>query len=145
LGNNPSVRRFEAWLSGESPAERERYYRIAWHASLHQWGQCPKKYRVFLVNLIRHDWQGFLNYILDETVIGELRHPVENADLLKKAFHLLAQSHTKHRVSYNHLSFTLLLAFELRLKVSVLGDQIRTRSFYPEELLDLLRFACVLN
>jgi hypothetical protein len=36
--------------------------------------------------------------------------------------------------------FSLLHAFDIGLEVSVPGDHIRTRSFYPEEILDILRF-----
>jgi hypothetical protein len=145
LGNAPSVKRFNELLAGLSLEERKSHYHRVYHLAMQQWEGYPKKYRRFFIDFIRHDWQGFADYLHSETALGELRHPVEDEEELKKLFHLMAQSQTNHKVSYNHLSFCILVSFKVSLKISVLGDQIRCKSFYPEEMLDMLQYVQILN
>jgi hypothetical protein len=145
LGATPSVRRFKELISVFSEEEQKGYYHYVYDLALRPWGKCPRKYRIFFVDLIRHDRQRFLDYIHGETVLGALRHPVDDPRMFKKMCKLLSIVLTKRKFSYNHFSFSLLQSFDVRLKMSVLGDQIRTQSFYPEELLELLECVRILN
>jgi hypothetical protein len=144
LGNAPSVKRFNALLAGLSPEERKRHYYHVYYLSMQHWGEYPKKYRKFFADLVCHDWQCFLNYLCQDTVLGVLRCLLDDDDLLIIVFHLLAKNQKKHRVSFNHLAFCALLSFDLGLKISTLSDQIRCKAFYPEEMLELLEEVIVL-
>jgi hypothetical protein len=138
LGNAPSVRRFNKLLAGLPEEERKRHYHHAYHVAMHQWSNLPKRYQVFLFDLVKHDWQRFLDYVHQETILGVLIYPVEDAERIKKMIKLMAKNQTNQKVSYNHLAFCLLMSFGLDLQISTLGDQIRTISFYPEEMYELL-------
>jgi hypothetical protein len=72
LGNAPSVRRFNKLLAGLPPGEQERLYHHAYRVSMQQWSSLPKKYQVFFFDLVKHDWQRFLDYLRHETMLGAL-------------------------------------------------------------------------
>jgi hypothetical protein len=138
LGNAPSVKRFNELLAGLPPREQERLYHHAYRVSMQQWSSLPKKYQVFFFDLVKHDWQRFLDYLRHETILGALIYPVEDADMLIRLLHLMAKNQKSHKTSYNHLAFCVLASFRLGLKISYLGDQIRTMPFYPEDMYELL-------
>ncbi|MDR1919983.1 MAG: hypothetical protein LBQ65_10110 [Tannerellaceae bacterium] len=69
LGNVPSVKRFNELLGDMSPEERQGCYYQAYALAMQHWGKCPKKYQRFFVDLVWHDWQGFLDYVLRETIL----------------------------------------------------------------------------
>jgi hypothetical protein len=145
MGNNPSVRRFNQLLAGLSDKERKRHYYHAYRVALQDYGKHPKKYRVFFVDLVKHDRQLFLEYIHNETILGQLIMLIDDPQLFKKMCHLMVQCTMNHKISYNHFSFCLLLVFGLQLKVRVLSEQLRDANFYPEEILELLQYVQVLS
>jgi hypothetical protein len=128
-----------------SKAERTFRYHHAYRVAMQDYGTYPKRYRIFFADLIKHDRQQFLDYIRNETVLSVLPVPVDDPKLFKKIGNLIAQHTTSRSISYLHFSFCLLLVFGLSLKVRVLSDQIKDSGFYPEEILELLRYADVLN
>jgi hypothetical protein len=75
LGNAPYGRRFNELLAGLPPEERERQYYHAYRASMQQWSSLPKKYQVLFFDLVQHDWQRFLDYLRQETMLGALVCP----------------------------------------------------------------------
>ncbi|MDH6304364.1 hypothetical protein M2459_001097 [Parabacteroides sp. PF5-5] len=151
LGRHPSVRRFNALLANCTAEEKQVHYHRIYRLALSKWSSCSKRYQEFFRNFIKHDWQSCLNYIHKETVLGVLGYSLDNPIMFEKMCNLVERKSKNHPVSYNHLAFSLLLSFNLNLKnkrkrnISVLGDQIRTTSFYPEELKLLLGYAHILN
>ncbi|MDR1880065.1 MAG: hypothetical protein LBQ78_03960, partial [Tannerellaceae bacterium] len=139
MGNDPSVRRFKQLLAGLSGKEQKRHYYHAYRVSMQGYEAHPKKYKAFFVELVKHDWQQFADYIHSETVLGALLVPVDDPKMFKKISRLIVQHTTNPKISYNHFSFCLLLVFRLSVKVRVLSDQLRDSGFYPEEILELLR------
>ena len=142
-GKRPSVRNFKNALTRFSAAEQEMYYRKAYQAMLSEWAGMPEWYLTFFIQLVRNDWQRFLDFLLSDTILGQLRYSLQNATMFKKVCSLL-ERHTKDTpVSYNHLAFAISLCFQVRLKISTFSDQLRTSTFYPEELMELLERAVI--
>ncbi|MDH6358180.1 hypothetical protein [Parabacteroides sp. PF5-9] len=142
-GKRPSVRCFNRAIQHLTPQEKTNYYRKAYTMAVYHWEELPGWYRTFLINLVQHDWQQFLDYLHRETILGELTYSLEEPQLFKKVFNLLEKNRKNHKVSFNHLGFCILLSFKYSLKISTLGDCIRTARFTPEELMDMLQYATV--
>jgi hypothetical protein len=75
LENAPAVKRFNELLAGLPPEEQQRQYHHAYCVSMQQWSSLPKKYQVFFCDLVQHDWQRFLDYLRQETMLGALMCP----------------------------------------------------------------------
>jgi len=142
-GKRPSVNRFKQSLKPYSSEEQDKYYQIAYRAAINEWERIPEWYREFFITLVKNDRQRFLDFLLLHTIIGSLRYTLQEPDLLVKLLHLLERKIDHTFVSFNHLSFSVLLAFQLHLKISTLGDKIRTATFFPEELLELFEQATI--
>ena len=142
-GQRLSVRKFKIALSALSPIEQQHYYYRAYHACQFDWETLPQYHRTFLINVIKNNRQPYLTYVLKHTALGALRYTLQDPGMSIKMFHLLEQKQKDHNISFNHLAFSFLCAFNCDLKISTLGDYIRTTSFTPEEALDILGKATI--
>lgn len=134
----PSVRKFVEKLSKLSAEEQEFYYMAAYHTAFCEWLRLGVRYRLFLHDLIQHDWQRSLNFLLNCTIMGTLRYPLQEHDLVIKLIALLEGKKKGYTPSYNHLAFSIQLAFPNFYKLSTFGDKLRTIRLDTDELLDLL-------
>ena len=142
-GQRPSVRKFEKALSSLAPIEQEYYYYRAYHACLFDWQTLPGWHRTFLINLVQHNRQPFQDYLIKHSILGTLRYTLQDPAMVIKMFHLLEKKQKNHKISFNHLAFSLLCGFDFKLKISTLGDYLRDTQFTPEELLELLQYGTI--
>lgn len=137
----PSVRKFKQKLSELSPKEQHVWRISAYHAAFCDWSDLPVSYRKLLSNLMQNDWQGALDFLINDTVLSTLRYPLQDPDLLFKMLALLEG----RKQQYAHFAFILLLVFKSPYKVSYLGDLLRTRRPDTDELLDVYGRAKINN
>ena len=134
----PSVSRFRERLKELPPEEKERYYRQAYFVAMNHWGALPVWYKTFLVNLVKNDWQRFLDYVRETSVLGHMPFLLKDKKLVWKVFGILARLPMKDEghASFNHIAFVLSLGFCSKEKISYLSKQIRSGKMTPEELQD---------
>lgn len=125
-----SVRKFKQKLKNLPPEEQHDRRIYAKHAAFCDRSNLPVSYRNLLSNLIQNDWQGALDFLVNDTVLSTLRYPLQDPDLLFKMLALLEG----RKQQYAHFAFILLLVFESPYKVSYLGDLLRTRRLDTDEL-----------
>ncbi|GEM_PF-1452390 len=134
----PSVRRFNQTLKDFSIVEKERWYQLACFVAMNEWDTITQWYRTFLTNLIKHDWQRFLKYVRETSILGHLAYRLEDERIIKQIFHFISHLPINQRKSFNHLAFVLSLSFAPSQKIEYLADQLRTITMTPEELLDMM-------
>ena len=137
-GEVPSVAKFKAKTMNLSSEERQQWLYMAFDTALHEWSELSSKYKRFLVNLIKSERQSFLDYIRQETILGELLFKPDNPVLLRKIAWLLEGGVKENKSSSWDLTFSLLLAFDLNLKLSSLHQYMRTDTFTTDDMVELL-------
>ena len=80
---------------------------------------------------------------MEQSVLKDIRFKLQHPDEFKKMCHLIEGIETNVNCSFYHLAFSVLLAFELPLKVNTLRNQLRDSTFTPEEALDILGKATI--
>lgn len=137
LGPEPTVRNFHEVVNRLSPEAQNLLRKRTYGLALSGWSDLSFAYRRFLLRLIKSERQLFIDYIRQDTVLGELLYNLKAPDLFKKMIHLLECPTQKRNPSYTELSFSLLLGFQIPLKVKTLSDQIRYARPDTDELLEL--------
>jgi len=117
---------------------------------MNEWDTITQWYRTFLTNLIKHDWQRFLNYVRETSILGSLGIPIKDKKMVRKIFTLIAQmpkekreDKKERRISFNQIAFILSLCFMTKEKISYLSDQISKGMMTPEELMYLKELAVI--
>lgn len=141
----PSVRKFKQKLKDLPPEEQHTWRISAYHAAFCNWQDLPASYRKLLSNLIQNDWQGALDFLVNDTVLGTFRYSLQEPELLLKIIAMLEGKKRHYMPSYLHLAFVLLLVFNSPYKVSYLGELLRTRRPDTDELLDIYGRAKINN
>lgn len=145
LGPEPTVCNFHEVLNRMTPEARSLCRKKMYGLALSGWSTLSLAYRRFLLRLIKSERQQFIDYIRQDTVLGELLYNLKDPDLFKKLLHLLECPTQKYKPSYTELSFSLLLGFSIPLKVKTLSDQIRYMYPDTDELLELYGNAKINN
>lgn len=144
-GGRPSVCKFKKQLKSMSETEQQEYYRCAYCMALCNWMVVNDRYRDFLNNLVQNDRQAFLDYLKKETILGQLSCPLTNVALFIKWMNLWKESQINYKVSNVQFSFSLLLAFDIRLKHKVLSGRVATCHLDTDELVELLKYVRLAN
>lgn len=124
-GATPSVSLYQQCLTSMPAEERQTFRRKTYAIALSEWSELNSPYRLFLVRLIKSERQEFLDYLHDETILGQFLYDMEDLNLFLKVLGLLAKPSKNHITSYTKLSFSLLLSFNMNLKIKTLSDKIR--------------------
>ncbi len=136
FGNRqPSVRRFNEALKDFSDKEKERLHRLAYSVAINEWDKLPVWYKDFLMNLVKRNRQGFLDYIRQVSILGILYIPVEDKKMAAKIFTMLAHlpKEKGKKASYNQIAFIFCLCMGAKGKISHLSDKISKGMMTPEE------------
>ncbi|MCD8044230.1 MAG: hypothetical protein LUH10_14355 [Tannerellaceae bacterium] len=102
-----------------SPEELDRCYRYYYGLALTAWGRLPGYMKKFLENLIEHDWQRFLDYMVEDTVVSRLRYELCDANLDLKLLYLNEISKAEDSQTVIRLCFSFHLAFNTGKKNSI--------------------------
>ena len=117
--------------------KRKRLRKDLFYLAFVHWKELPLFFRKFLIRLFSHDREFLLDYILEDTPLGELRHPLYKPDLVLSLMHILEQNKTTGRISYLHMAFSLLIAFRYPYKIRTLSEYLRTKQPVAGELLQM--------
>jgi len=141
----PSVTRFKQAIRDLSPHKQEEWQRKAYFVAMNNWHILSVWYKTFLVNLVKNDWQRFMDYTRDTSVVGHLAYPVEDTHFVRKVFGLLARLPVREgeSASGNHIAFVFALGFTPKRKIRYIAHQIGKGLMTPEELTDLKELAIV--
>lgn len=106
---------------------------------MNYWANLPVWYRTFLVNLVKHDWQQFVDYVRRTSILGHLPYTVQDRQLVRKVFGLLSrlQQPKGQKASLNHIAFVLCLGFDPERNVDYLAHAIGQGLMTPEEVIEL--------
>lgn len=137
-GKRPSVKQFYKLIAPCTEQVKTGYIHEAYEIALKEWANLPKCYQIFFRNLIKDDYQRFLDYLHGKTVLGSLRYVPEDPEMFRKVVHLLVKNRKEVKSPPVDLLFSLLAGFDLSLKASSLRQYMRTDILYPDDLLDLL-------
>lgn len=130
----PSVRKFETLLSELPPVRRLYYRQLAYKVALCEWDYLTVEYQTFLTNFITHDWQRSIDYLLEHTVLGELRFELQEPDIIQRFIGLMEGKKFNHEASFVHLAFSLRLAFSYEYDIEYFGDKLRKRILTATDL-----------
>ena len=124
-GAKPSVCKFNLYLKEMPLAERGIFRNRTFGVAFSDWSGLTAAYRLFLIRLIKSERQLFVDYVRQETVIGELLLEPDDPELLLKVLNLWMAPCKNPKTSYTKLSFSLLLICNINLRVRYLADKIR--------------------
>lgn len=124
-GKIPSVSEFNREIDAlPSSMRRERLYPI-YCIAFSSWSSLNNRCRMFIKRVIEHDRQIWLDFLLERTVIGELRYHTQFPDALLRAVKIVEYENRKGKISVNHLSMSMLMVFDYSYKLSTMGDYLR--------------------
>lgn len=126
-----------------SPIERAILIKATYGLAFAGWSDLNPMYRGFLVCLIKSERQQFIDYVRNETVLGQFFYELQDIELFLKMVNLLEQPCTNHKTAYTELSFSLLLSFNINLSVKYLSDKIRYARADSFDLTEVLEKAVI--
>lgn len=137
LGAKPTVCNYQKHVKTLSPKEREVFLKDTFALAFSDWRDWEPAYRSFMVCLIESERQRFIDFVRNDTVLGEFLYNLKDKELFERILNLLEQPCRKHKTSYTDLSFSVLLAFDINLKVKTLSDKIRYSPADVDDLFEL--------
>lgn len=126
-----------------SPIERAILIKATYSLAFAGWSDLNPMYRGFLVCLIKSERQQFIDYVRNETVLGQFFYELQDIELFLKMVNLLERPCTNHKTAYTELSFSLLLSFNINLSVKYLSDKIRYARADSFDLTEVLEKAVI--
>lgn len=131
----PSVRRFYDALKNLPEQEKEKWNRLAYYVAVNEWEKLPVWYKEFLTNLVKRQWQGFLDYTKQTSILGTLYIPIEDKKMVRKMFSMFSHmpKEKRKKASFNQIAFMLCLCIGEKGKISHLSDRISKGMMAPEE------------
>lgn len=136
-GKVPDASEFNRSLDNMSKNGRnkiqEKIYKIAFIV----WPTLPKKHQKFIEEVIIHDRQSYVDFIIEKTVMACLRYPLRFPVLFIRMLHLTEVVERTAQTSINHLSMSVLICFQICGKIGTLAGNISKGGFTCEEVLVL--------
>ena len=136
----PSVKSFYALLECKTPETKETYYNYACSLFMNDYQTVPKRYQMFLTNLVKHDWQRFFDYLMHTSGFHSLRGGVQNRQTIIRLLHILMADRKNVDLSYAQMAFFASLSFCINLKINSLSHNIRQCRFTPETFFELAEY-----
>lgn len=130
----PSVRKFETLLSDLPPVRRLYFRQLAYKVALCEWDYLTVDYQTFLTDFLTRDWQRSVDYLLEHTVLGELRFELQEPDIIQRFIGLMEGRAFDHEASFVHLAFSLRLAFSYPYDIEYFGDKLRSKTLTATDL-----------
>jgi len=110
----PSVKLFYKLLKGKTPEGREAYYQYAYFLFMNRYHTLSLRFQSFLTNLVKHDWQRFLDYLMQTSGFSSLRGRIKNHYILVCLLHMLLADKKNVDIKYPPIAFFILLAFNFK-------------------------------
>lgn len=137
-GAKPSVSKYHAILDEMPLEQRGIFCKQTYGIALSEWGDLTPVYRLFLVRLIKSERQEFVEYVRNETVLGQLLYELDELNLFLKVLNLWMQPDRNHKFSYTELAFSLSFFLKTDLSIKYLSDKIRYARMDSYDFADLL-------
>ena len=102
-----------------------------------QWVTLPKKHQKFIEEVIVHDRQSYVDFIIEKTVVTCLRCPLRFPVLFIRMLHLTEVVERTAQTSINHLSMSVLICFQICGKIGTLAGNISKGGITSGEVLVL--------
>ena len=113
---------------------REKIYKLAFTI----WSTLPKKHQKFIREVIIHDRQSYIDFIIQRTVMSCLRCPLRYPVLFIRMLHLTEVVERPAQTSINHIAMSVLICFQVCGKVGTLAGHIGKDEIAYEEALVLI-------
>lgn len=145
FGNDkPKVKIFRAKLAKLSKRKQKVILHDTYMLAVGYWNELPTDYQKFLKQLIRNNRQDWLDFLLSNTILGELRYAIQRPELFFAMMRIVELSERTNRVSIEHLSMNTLTVFKFKhkkdsLKISTLGE------YYQNAMIDVKAVALLIG
>ena len=136
-GKVPEVNEFNRSLDKMSKEGRNRLREKIYKIAFTVWSTLPKKHQKFIEEVIVHDRQSYVDFIIEKTVMTCLRCPLRFPVLFIRMLHLTEVVERTAQTSINHLSMSVLICFLICGKIGTLAEHISKGGFTCEEVLVL--------
>jgi hypothetical protein len=125
------------------------YRELVFRASLSEYSHTGERMRSFFRVFIMKYRQEFLDYLLEKTMLGQMRYPLSDMEMLYKTDYLLDKSRPlvqsmrrpgvkrSRKTSGASLAYSLCMAFQSPYALSTLHQKMRTDRFDEGDLKDL--------
>ena len=137
LGAQPALCVYQKHVNNLLPKEREVFYKDSFALAFSDWRNLSPAYRDFFVSLIKSERQRFIDFVRNDTVLGEFLYDVKDEALFIRILNLLEQPEKKRKTSYTNLTFSVQLGFNIKLKLKSLSDKIRYAKAETDDLYEL--------
>lgn len=133
----PTAKRFKEVFNQLPDYEREQLRKDILLLAFAHWSQLPAYFQRFLVDVFKQDRELLLSFLLEETPLGQLRYALFDRDLVLKLFYIVERNKREGRLSFRHLAFVLLLAFDYPYTLRTLAEYLRRQQPLAGEVLQL--------
>lgn len=137
LGALPTVQHFHVVVMNLPEEERAGFVNDVFGIAFSEWRNLNDVYRLFLVALIKSERQSFITFVRKDTILGEFLYDLKDEEMFVRIMSLLELPSKKDKTSYTGFSFSLLLGFNMDLKVKSLSDKIRYAKPDTDDLYEL--------
>lgn len=137
LGAQPAVCTYQKHVNNLLPEEKEAFYKDSFTLAFSDWKNLSQAYRDFFVCLVKSERQRFIDFVRNDTVLGEFLYDLKDEALFIRILSLLEQPEKKRKTSYTKLAFSVKLGFNIDLKVKYLSDKIRYARVDADDLYEL--------
>lgn len=137
LGAQPAVCTYQKHVDNLLPEEKDVFYKDSFALAFSDWRNLSPGYRDFFVSLIKSERQRFIDFVRNDTVLGEFLYDVKDEALFIRILNLLERPDKKRKTSYTNLAFAVKLGFNVDLKVKYLSDKIRYAKADTDDLYEL--------
>ncbi len=139
-GKTPSVSMFKRKLVLEPYEIQHAYLDHFFDLALHTWDIVRPVVQNFYECLVKSFRQEFLDYLSTRTVVSRLRYPPQDLEGLKLVINLVEQpGWYRYHTNYTWLAFSLMMGFNIRMKVKSLSDSIRYATPEAGDIIDLVQ------
>ncbi|WP_455639509.1 hypothetical protein [Parabacteroides sp.] len=105
--------------------ERKAMLLTAYQLALGDWEKLPKRYKLFMIKLIRKDRQAWVDFLVGQTVIGQVRYTPHRPKLFIVAMKIIELSERTKRVACKHLTMSILTSFNFPFTINTLSKYIQ--------------------
>lgn len=139
LGAQPAVSAYQKHVNNLLPEEKEAFYKDTFAVAFSDWRNLSPVYCDFFVSLIKSERQRFIDFVRNDTVLGQFLYDLKDEELFIRILNLLEQSEKKRKTSYTNLTFAVQLGFNIDMKVKSLSDKIRYARADTDDLYELFQ------
>jgi hypothetical protein len=135
----PTITSFRNALRTLPEEEIEAMKRDIFALAFLYWPELAKYQQGYVETILGHEPEMLLTYLIKDTVLGALRYPVKEPESFCKFFHIFSKSKMNHKISTRRLAFSLLLGFDIPLKVRTLAEYIHKKKPDTDDVLGFVQ------